>query len=32
LVETESKALEHRLEHIIMRKTEQVEALVRARG
>src|SRR4051794_19597357 len=27
-----SEALEHRLEHTIMRKQEQVEALVRARG
>ena len=29
--DAESEALEHRLEHIVMRKTEQVEALERAR-
>lgn len=29
--DAESEALEHRLEHMIMRKTEQVEALERAR-
>ena len=28
----ESEALEHRLEHIIMRKQEQVDTLERARG
>ncbi len=30
--EARSEALEHRLEHIIMRKQEQVDALVRATG
>lgn len=30
--DAESEALEHRLEHMIMRKQEQVEALERARG
>ena len=30
--EGRSEALEHRLEHIIMRKQEQVDALLRARG
>jgi bacterioferritin (cytochrome b1) len=30
--EGRSEALEHRLEHIIMRKQEQVDALIRARG
>lgn len=30
--EGRSEALEHRLEHIIMRKQEQVDLLVRARG
>lgn len=29
--DAESEALEHRLEHMVMRKTEQVEALERAR-
>ena len=29
--DAESEALEHRLEHMVMRKTEQVEALQRAR-
>jgi hypothetical protein len=30
--ERRSEALEHRLEHIIMRKQEQVDALIRAGG
>ena len=30
--EGRSEALEHRLEHMIMRKQEQVDALIRARG
>ena len=30
--EGRSEAMEHRLEHIIMRKQEQVDALLRARG
>jgi len=30
--EGRSEALEHRLEHIIMRKQEQVDALIRAAG
>ena len=30
--EGRSEALEHRLEHIIMRKQEQVDALIRASG
>ena len=30
--ESRSEALEHRLEHVIMRKQEQVDALIRASG
>lgn len=30
--EARSEALEHRLEHVIMRKQEQVDYLLRARG